>query len=155
MLNIIPDDIVIEPEALMETLRKEIGPFTTMLPLTTTSVPELGTIPLFQFVELLKLPLPVNIWLQTWEVMVTVLLVALVQLFAIFLREYDPTVFTTMLWVVAPLLHKLPVVAEEVRVVEPPKQKEEAPEIVGVCGNSVTVTETGFEAKEVQPLAMV
>ena len=47
---------------------------------------------------------------------------------------------------VSPLLHKLPEIALEVNVVALPTQNDVAPEIVGVGGKGVTVTETSFEA---------
>lgn len=63
-----------------------------------------------------------------------------------------PASFTTMFCVVAPLLHKLPVAAEEVKVTLSPAQNLVTPEavIVGVLGNGLTVTIVAIEAGEVQ-----
>ena len=51
---------------------------------------------------------------------------------------------------VSPLLHKLPEIALEVNVVELPTQNDVAPEIVGIAGNGVTITDTSLEASLVQ-----
>jgi len=57
-----------------------------------------------------------------------------------------------MLLVVAPLLHKLPVVTEEVSVTKLPSQKVVAPltDIVGVFGNRLTFTVVAAELADVQ-----
>ena len=66
-----------------------------------------------------------------------------------------PAFVTVILWVVAPLLHKLPVSLEEVSTVDPPAQNELSPEMVGVVGKGVILTATELEASEVQPEAIV
>jgi hypothetical protein len=54
-----------------------------------------------------------------------------------------------MLWVVAPLLHRLPVAEDEVNTVELPAQNVLLPEMVGVVGKLVTVTAITLEVAEV------
>ena len=58
--------------------------------------------------------------------------------------------------VVAPVDQVLPLALEEVNVTLPPAQKEVAPlaEIVGAAGSASTVTATGGELNEKQPLAL-
>jgi hypothetical protein len=60
-----------------------------------------------------------------------------------------------MVGVVAPVLHRLPDAALEVKSTLPPPQNVVAPEgvIVGVGGVGFTVTTTGVETAEVQPEA--
>jgi hypothetical protein len=55
-----------------------------------------------------------------------------------------------MVLVVAPLLQRLPVVALEVNVVDPPPQMVSLPEIVGVGGAVIVVTVTALETALVQ-----
>ena len=52
-----------------------------------------------------------------------------------------------ILLVVSPVLHRLPVGALDVNTVEPPKQNEALPEIVGVAG----VTQDGVNLRTRQP----
>ena len=68
------------------------------------------------------------------------LLTALVHVPEITLTEKLPAFETVIVLVVAPLLHKFPVVAEEVKVVFPPAQKLLFPEMVGVVGKGDSVT---------------
>jgi hypothetical protein len=60
-----------------------------------------------------------------------------------------PEAFTTILAVVAPVLQKLPVVDEEVKVTLSPAQKVNGPlvEIVGVTGSGLTTTLVEDEAR--------
>ena len=57
---------------------------------------------------------------------------------------------TVILWLVAPLDHKLPVAADDVNCTEPPWQKVVEPllEILGVAGNAFTVTAVAVEVAE-------
>jgi hypothetical protein len=75
-----------------------------------------------------------------------------VQPFAMVRKVMDPLVVRVMLWVVAPVLHKLPVAVEDVSVTEPPEQNEVGPlgVIVGV-GTVFTVTTVGADTALVQP----
>ena len=59
-----------------------------------------------------------------------------------------------MLWVVAPVLHTLPVAADEVRITVPASQNVVGPlaVTVGLAGRGVMVVTTADEAAEVQPL---
>ena len=61
-----------------------------------------------------------------------------------------------ILWVVSPVLHKLPVDEEEVKITDPPAQKVVLPVgvIVGVDGNAFTVTTVEEEVAE-QPLSFL
>ena len=58
---------------------------------------------------------------------------------------------------VAPLLHRLPEVALDVKVTVPPEQKVVGPSVVmvGVGGKGNIVTLIGADASEVQPLLVV
>ena len=59
---------------------------------------------------------------------------------------------TVMDWVVAPLLHRLPVALDEVRVTDPPAQNVVGPLAVTVgAGTLVTVTVVALEVA-LQPL---
>jgi hypothetical protein len=60
-----------------------------------------------------------------------------------------PAEFTVILWVVAPLLHKLPVEALELNTVEPPAQKVLVPDIVGVLVKGILLTTKTFDVADV------
>src|SRR5512140_3983213 len=67
---------------------------------------------------------------------------------------YVPATETVIDCVVAPVDQRLPVSAEEVRVIVEPAQNEVGPLIVGVAGVGFTVTRCAAEVAE-QPLASV
>jgi hypothetical protein len=79
-----------------------------------------------------------------------------VQVPVICLTVKLPEAVTEIVRVVAPLLQRLPEVADEVKVTPPPSQKVVGPKavIVGVLGFGLTVTDVAAEGAEVQELAI-
>jgi hypothetical protein len=68
--------------------------------------------------------------------------------------EYEPAADTVIDWVIAPVDQRLPVNAEDVRVIVLPAQNELSPLIVGVTGGALAVTTKPAEVAE-QPFASV
>ena len=70
---------------------------------------------------------------------------------------YEPLVETVIAWVVAPVDQVFPLVAEDVKVIDPPAQKEfgPLPVIVGTGGVGFTVTVVATDVEEQEPLETV
>lgn len=70
---------------------------------------------------------------------------------------YEPLAETVIDWVVSPVDQVFPLVAEDVKVIDPPAQKEfgPLPVIVGTGGVGFTVTGVAAEVEEQDPLETV